>query len=1011
MSKTLTNKQSTSFRRTLIATAVASTMLGATSFAMAQDESVDEVVVTGIKASLQRAMDIKRDAKGVVDAISAEDMGKFPDTNLAESLQRISGVSIDRQNGEGSKVTVRGFGSDYNLVTLNGRQMPIAEVADTYAVSTRSFDFGNLASEGVSGVEVYKTGRADLFTGGIGSTINILTPRPLASPGLKASVGVKGVYDDSANNPDLTPEISGIYSNTFADDTIGVSLTGSFQERKSGSSNATTGGWYAFSGSAICCDWSGAPGVPEQTWGGLPSNDPNVINRPEATDIFGRPQKIEYSFSENERTRTNGQLVLQYKPVDSVTTTLDYTYSELESERRYNNLSAWFDWGRTPASAQYPSVWTDGPISSPLLYNELSGLEDFGMGAGLSSSKTENDSVGLNVEWLVTDNLTLEFDGHNSKAESSPNGGRFGSSTNFGARASIRAGTVVDFSKAFPAMKILYPAGEVLTYEDMQGAGHSFRSSYMMTEIDQYQIKGTYEFDDSLIKSIDFGLASTEMDYRSAFSNVQNDTWGGTGTGYAADVWGPLTTIKDKFDLPGSNAAWMQNEFFMFDLETAVNAVGQKTGSATPTKAFPCGKVLCAVPYDQYGTAPATDRTTNEESESAYVQVHLAQDIASMPANLIVGVRYEATDVTSTAMVPVFVGSRWGGANEIGLEANDEVTETAYKGDYDYVLPNVDFDISPIDSLVVRASYSETIARPTYDQIQGGLLINAGARPAGATANRGNPKLLPYESKNIDLSAEWYYADTSYVSLGYFRKDVDNFIGTQTEVSTIAGVPNPADGPRYDAAIAALGQTASWASIIAHMKANGPANGVNAAGDIIGIPGVDSDFMLTTTFPVNEKSAQLDGWEFAVQHVFGESGFGFSTNATVVDGDVDYNNLALPSETQFALIGLSDSANLIGFYEKFGWSVRLAYNWRDDFLSGTRHDIGDGGVANSPIYVEDFGQWDLNVSYEVNDQLSVFFEGINLTDEYSRTYGREWHQVINVTQLGPRYNIGARYTF
>src|SRR4051812_29028182 len=116
MSKTLTMNQSTGFKRTLIATAIASTMLGTSGLALAQDGNVEEVVVTGIKASLTRAMDIKRDAAGVVDAISAEDIGKFPDTNLAESLQRITGVSIDRQNNEGSKITVRGFGPDFNMV-------------------------------------------------------------------------------------------------------------------------------------------------------------------------------------------------------------------------------------------------------------------------------------------------------------------------------------------------------------------------------------------------------------------------------------------------------------------------------------------------------------------------------------------------------------------------------------------------------------------------------------------------------------------------------------------------------------------------------------------------------------------------------------------------------------------------------------------------------------------------------------------------------------------------------
>src|SRR5690606_8391081 len=158
-----------SFKKKLIATAVAScTLAGLSSVAAAQtdDAMVEEIVVTGIRASLQRSMDIKRNAQGVVDAISAEDIGKFPDTNLAESLQRITGVSIDRSNGEGSKVTVRGFGPDYNLVTLNGRQMPGATINATSASGSRSFDFSNLASEGVSGVEVYKTVRAANPAGG-----------------------------------------------------------------------------------------------------------------------------------------------------------------------------------------------------------------------------------------------------------------------------------------------------------------------------------------------------------------------------------------------------------------------------------------------------------------------------------------------------------------------------------------------------------------------------------------------------------------------------------------------------------------------------------------------------------------------------------------------------------------------------------------------------------------------------------------------------------------------------
>src|SRR6185503_1742846 len=205
-------------------------------------EPLEEVIVTGIRGSLTSSMNLKRDSQGVVDGIVAEDIGKFPDTNLAESLQRISGVSIDRSAiGEGQRVTVRGVGPDFNLVLLNGRQMPASSIEDTTASNSRAFDFANLASESIAGIEVFKTSRASTPTGGIGATINIKTARPLDSPGLRTSFGVKGVYDTSAGNlpsslkgDSITPELSGIFSDTFADDKIGIALSASYQKRDLG---------------------------------------------------------------------------------------------------------------------------------------------------------------------------------------------------------------------------------------------------------------------------------------------------------------------------------------------------------------------------------------------------------------------------------------------------------------------------------------------------------------------------------------------------------------------------------------------------------------------------------------------------------------------------------------------------------------------------------------------------------------------------------------------------------
>src|SRR5512138_1152939 len=172
-------------------------------------EELEEIVVTGLRGSLKASMDIKRDAIGVVDAISAEDIGKFPDANLSEALQRITGISIDRRNGEGALVTARGFGAQYNMVTLNGRTMPTADAFaggnsgdGGIAGQSRAFNFANLASESISAIEVYKTGRADITTGGIGATLNVRTARPFDNDEPVMNVGVKAVHDTTNRTGD-----------------------------------------------------------------------------------------------------------------------------------------------------------------------------------------------------------------------------------------------------------------------------------------------------------------------------------------------------------------------------------------------------------------------------------------------------------------------------------------------------------------------------------------------------------------------------------------------------------------------------------------------------------------------------------------------------------------------------------------------------------------------------------------------------------------------------------------
>lgn len=952
-----------------------------------EERMLEEVVVTGIRQSVTAAMEVKRDSDGVVEALMAEDMGKFPDTNLAESMQRITGVSIDRGNaggpqGEGQRITVRGIGPDYNLVLLNGRQMPASTIQETTASNSRAFDFSNLASESVAAVEVYKTGRADIPTGGIGATVNILTNRPLNIGERALSFGAKAVTDESAQSSSWTPEVSGIYSDVFADGKFGVAISAIYQEREFGYNQAgVNSGWQRFQGDEV--NWGTIP-LP-----GAPGSE-NITNRPDPTDIYSVPQNILYSINEVERDRLNGQLVLQWRPVESITATLDYTMSEQEIQTKRNDFSAWFNFGPSVSS------WTDGPVAAPIMYTEIidPATSDIGSGGSKYGNKNENESLGFNLEWAATDQVTFAFDYHDSTAESG-RASPYGTNSTVGGVGFYRGTTGVDFSRDFPVMLLETPGGG-LDPSLMLTGGASFRNSHMKSEVNQARLSGVFDMNDSM--SLDFGVTDTEVNNRSAFSNVQYDDWGGNGSpdDFPDEVW-QLRDIRSLFDnIPGHDNPALFNQMFVWDFDEVV-------GIAEATR----GQSMAAT--DEF----STDRRTREESFSAYLQWRWAFDIGAMPSNLRVGVRYEETDVTSSALVPIATEIRWVGTNEYSVIKGDP-DFTNLTGTYDYWLPNLDFNIALTDGLVARASYSETIGRPGWGDIQGGQTINDLARINGGTGQQGDPGLLPLESNNYDLSLEWYYAEGSYASVGYFFKDVSNYVGISTITATPFDLPHPAQGAWYDEANAATGGGDDLVAIrqyIFETYADSPfveitgtdTNG-NFTGYITGQPG-DAISTFDIQVPTNQKDAEIDGWEIAWQHIFGASGFGLIANYTVVDSDLAYDNYSL--EDQFAIEGLSDSANLVAFYDKNGWIARLAYNWRDEFLAGRF----DGTGLPNPNYVEEYGQLDGIVSYTFANDLTVFAEGFNLTDEYSRVHGRADLQTLFVTQTGPRYGIGVRWTY
>ena len=950
-------------------------------------QQIEQIVVTGIRQSLRASMDLKRNTDGVVDAITAEDIGDFPDSNLAESLQRITGVSIDRERGEGARVTVRGFGPDFNLVLLNGRQMP------TTSGLGRSFDFGDLASEGISAVEVYKSGQADVPTGGIGSTLNIRSTRPLESPGRNFTAAASGLNDQSSDTGDsLTPEISALFSDTFADDTVGIALSAVRQERNNGAGTVSVGGWRTFPGETDNC-WCG---IGPSEWGGIPPHtDPNQRNRPGEGDLYSVPQSIGYEIAEWDRVRTNGQLTLQMRPADNLEATLDHTYSELELSRSYSNLSAWFNFGGQE------TLWTDGPQASPLVYTENSSNSDFSMGGGEDAWRTRNGSTGLNLLWDVSDRMTLEFDYHDSSAERSPNS-PFGDSALLSTAAYSRDRTTGIFGNDLPILEL--GLNDPLSPDDMIVTGSVFTNNLSKMDINQTTASGTYNLDLEFVEAIDFGIQLTEVNNRSAGSVVQRDAWGGvTQRGAIADLMTPASSASAFENIPGGADPRRQTDFYRFDMTELVARTEQLMASGDADIFMvpdmgDCGTGLCT------SSTFSSDRRTQEESLAAYFQVDASTEIGDVPLDIRFGLRYEETDIGSQALSPAYTQVNWVAGNELSA-VQGAPDFTSLEGNYGIVLPNLDlkFDLTP--DLVARASISRTLTRPNYGDIQGGQTINQLLRIDGGTGNRGNPNLLPFDSLNRDVSLEWYYSEDSYAAVGYFLKDVENFIGTSSVIEETFALPHPALGPLGQEARAATGSSDGGTLYGWILENRADAAGVDAeAGVISGVAGRDPAAPFNLTVPVNIEQAQMEGWEMVVQHNFGETGFGLIANATIVDADVGYDNFSLAQ--QFVLTGLSDSANFIAFYDQNDISVRVAYNWRDDFLAGT----GQANVgAGPPTYVGAYQQVDVSASYWVTENWQIFADILNLTDETTHVYGRDKNQTLFAAQSGPRYNIGFRY--
>ena len=1015
------------------------------------DADASDIVVTGVRASLERSIAIKRNSFGVVDAISAEDIGKFPDTNLAESLQRITGVSIDRVNGEGSTVTVRGFGAQYNLITLNGRQLATSNITvaggdqggDGASGQTRSFDFANLASEGVKTLEVYKTGRAAVPSGGIGALINIVSRRPLDAreSGLNGSIGAKANYDTSADDcvscgAHVTPEVSGLASWSNDSQRIGVSLFGSYQKRNFSVPSQANNGWNIRTLSDFL-----------NPSNGFVRDTTKLNNTPtDGGTLVAVPDDSRYHFSESSRERINGQAVVQFKPIETLTITADALFAQNRSSERRSDESNWFN---RPFDEVTFNGTEDGIATTSYLHETLNGVKDTGSENAYRAQKNRLYDFGVNARWALTDRLTLAVDGHIGKAESLPDNPNGASSTAVAFSSPILNSQSLDWgTNGFPVQKFTIDDSVKGNNNGVWDAGDlSSQQNRQFTSTQSQRIKeirADLGWDLGDESRFDFG-----GDYRTT-KTIQTQyntrqTLGDWGNALPPDIDRIAPGVVQQF----CTVCQFHHNDPMPDPINRISWRAQDT-----TKLYNALlNYYSGLPVDANGISPDgidhrlkieanNNNQVREKIWAVYGQVTWKGELAGRDASLVAGARFESTTVNSTSLQTVPLAVVWEADNDFSITNSTDQQALTDRGRYNNLLPAFDFQVELKRNLIGRLSYSKTIARPGYGSLFASTGVGTPPRPTatGGTASgfANNANLDPLESDNFDVSFEYYFKPDSYLSIGFFDKRVHNFLGNTLVEQNLFGLRDPSSGApgtrsgTASAIVKGLGADTSDVNLfVATALLQKNAGNVAAAtaefqanyntanrslnqtfvdqtqGSINIVPDTsDPLFNFSVNTPINNKDAEIYGFEVAGQYFFGSTGLGVSASYTLVRSNVGIDVAADPSVDQFALIGLSDTANATLIYDKYGISARLAYNWRDKFLSQTNRDS-----YRNPAFTDPYGQLDLNVSYDVTPQIAVSFEAINLLEEGVRTYGRDYINTWFETEGSARYLIGARYRF
>lgn len=899
--------------------------------------SLDSVVVTGIRGSVYRAQDIKRDADTFVDSVTALDIGALPDRSVTETLSRIPGVTIDHFlsvgdpehfSAEGSGVQVRGLTQVRS--ELNGR--------DSFSASGgRSLSFQDVPSELMAGVDVYKNQKADMIEGGLGGSVDLRTFKPFDFDGQRISASFSENYGDFAKQ--YKPSASALYSNSW--DT-GAGKFGILVDIAHSELATRTDGLFV------------RPFF---------RNDNNDLDGDGVNEELWLPRGADWRTLEYERERDGAYIALQWRPSDTLdmyATAFQSKYDELWNE---DAIFVQNDPTQVMLDASQPYELDNGNVFRSGRITQPGGVP---MGTDIRAShresKTTDYSFGLN--WVVTDNTELSTELQYIKATTKS----LDSTVALGIDVpyidvNLNGVPSIGIDEEFTANPANYYWGFTMDHqEDNEADQIAWRADLK------------HSFDNArFFRAIKFGVRLTDRDATSIDTGYNwkpvFQTW---MRGWALPGTGPMPPL----DLNGTvNSSLVHlntfSNFYRGDANTPgsffapvlATALGYP-GSYQDIHDAAAPYYNCCISYAPTELDEQHTNVQNEKTRAAYAMLDFGLDNTPLDGN--VGVRVVRTENSAKGYL-IYPNVAY--ASYLGAGESEPITA---ENSYTDILPSLNVRWEFTDNWILRFAASKAIARPDFSDMQAYQVLNADVRDGVTPPTDGsqlpvtdldltgssfdNPYLEPMKADQFDLSLEWYFdpdrGGMTWINL--FHKDVKDYFRRQTQLVSYPG----ADGNQYEYLI---------------------------------------------TRPVNVGTARITGAEIGWTQFFDFlpapfDGLGMSANYTYIDSSTKVPNDSdtVPRDTDGSLFGdlpadglSKNSYNVAAFYEKGPWQLRLAYNWRSEYLLSVGpngYNGGDNGIAwKLPVYSDDYGQLDGSIFYRINDHIQLGLEANNLNNAEQRT--------------------------